>query len=131
MTFTRATKKIVVPAHPPPQISYWHTWTKTSHLTKTKLQANGFLFYRLTFTRVFKATVYNGSEQLGLEEKVSKARRVNGHVAAFDRLFVPRGLGSVTRLLMLGIFFFVVQQLVFLVVAHCQLKNGGRRRRWK
>ena len=46
-------------------------------------------FYLLTFTRVLKATVYNGSEQLGFEEKVSKARRVEGHVAAFDRLLSP------------------------------------------
>ena len=52
-------------------------------------------FYLLTFTRVLKATVYNGSEQLRFEEKVSKARRVDGHVAIFDRLFVPRGLCSV------------------------------------
>lgn len=72
----------------------------------------------LTFRRMLKTAVDDGTEELRLEKKISEARAVDGNVGTFHLLLACGGctLGGSLRLL---IFFIVKKLVVNVILSHC------------
>ena len=69
-----------------------------------------------TFTGVLEATVYDGSQQFRLEEKISETRRMYRYVAAFHCRLLFNSVFCSVCLLFLRFFLVVVQQFTFNIV---------------
>lgn len=72
----------------------------------------------LTFRRMLKTTVDDGTEQLWFEQKVSEAGAVDGNVGTLHLLLAYRGL-ALRGSLWLLIFFIVEQLVVNIILCHC------------
>ena len=83
-------------------------------------------YYLHTFGRMFKSTVDDGSQQLGLQQEVPEARTVDGHVCSLDVLLHCPVTGAVHYGLVVIFLLFVVQDLVVSI-----LFGHGSWVRWK
>lgn len=82
----------------------------------------------LTFRRMLKTTVDDGTEQLRLEQKVSEARAVDGDVGALH-LLLACGCCTLRGSLGLLILFIVEQLVINIILCHgVYLKTGETKR---
>lgn len=75
---------------------------------------------------MLEATVDNGPQQLWLEQKVSKARAMDGDVGALNVL-LGRGLSTVSPSCGLHLIVFIVQELIVHIVLCHNWAGRGRR----